>query len=120
MQPAAPGHDKTDRVALRKGVGVEQSEAVNNEKFWNLAESQVPPEQVCGACLAFWMTRSTETRSVLTALFPSLFQLQERRRCQTEPSRIPEEKTRLRQRERCGHCRCGGGCGSRLRFRLRL
>lgn len=46
MQPSAPGHDKTDRVALRKGVGVEKSEAVNNERFWNLDESEVPPEQV--------------------------------------------------------------------------
>lgn len=46
MQPAAPGHDKTDRVALRKGAGVDKSEAVNAERFWKMQEEEVPPEQV--------------------------------------------------------------------------
>lgn len=70
MQPAAPGHDKTDRVALRKGVGVDKKEAVNTERFWNLDESDVPPDQVsCSSMrhLHFLMCPPK-------AVFPSLFQ----------------------------------------------
>lgn len=76
MQPAAPGHDKTDRVALRKGAGVDKSEAVNAERFWKMQEEEVPPEQVSSPSWSPVEAGACSPLASLSVVFPSLLQFE--------------------------------------------
>ena len=52
MQPAAPGQDSTGVVTLKKGVGVVDSEKMNDEQFWRKSASEISPDQVRRAGVA--------------------------------------------------------------------